>query len=513
MMRRFQILVWTLVVPGMLLGARQLANAQMGGADQAQATERDHQLMMDQLGIRQLRPGASGDESAPDHANYDESKANPWPNWPDPLVLNDGHPVTSAGMWRRLRRPQIVEAFEQEVYGRVPANVPRVTWSVTASEAERIGRVPVTASRVVGHVDNSADPAVTVDIPMMLVKPAMHRGPMPVLIMFVLGPPAFPAPVPPSPDVVARMNAAMKDALIRQDPSLAEFFRTHPAWQPIATPPFFPPPRRPDDPIQQLVSDGWAVAMIDPNSVQPDNGAGLTRGVIGLTNRGAPRKPDDWGALRAWAWGASRAYDYLATDPDLDAKHIGIEGVSRYGKAALVTLAFDQRFYMGLIGSSGEGGAAPFRRNFGEMVENLTGSGEYHWMAGNFLKYGASQARGGAKTAANLPVESSELIALCAPRLTFISYGSPAKGDALWVDQQGSYMAAVAAGRVFRLLGAKDLGVGDDYQHAQMPPIDSGLLDGELAWRQHDQGHTDVPNVQYFIAWADRWMHRSPPGH
>ncbi len=513
MMRRLQLLMWTLVVPGVLLGAGQLANAQLGGADQAQATEQDHQLMMDRLGIRKLRPGPSGDESAPDHANYDESKANPWPSWPDPLVLDDGRPVTSAKMWRRLRRPQIVEDFEREVYGRVPANAPRVTWSIAASEAERIGRVPVTASQVVGHVDNSTDPAISVEIPMMLVKPALRRGPMPVLIMFVLGPPAFPAPVPPSPDVVARMNAAMKEALVRQDPSLAEFFRTHPAWQPIATPPFFPPPRRPDDPIQQLVADGWAVAMIDPNSIQPDNGAGLTRGVIGLTNRGAPRKPDDWGALRAWAWGASRAYDYLATDPDLDARHVGIEGVSRYGKAALVTLAFDQRFYMGLIGSSGEGGAAPFRRNFGEQVENLTGSGEYHWMAGNFLKYGASEARGGAKTAADLPVESSELIALCAPRLTFISYGSPAKGDALWVDQQGSYMAAVAAGRVFRLLGAKDLGVGDDYQHAEMPPIDSGLLEGELAWRQHDQGHTDVPNVRYFIAWADRWMGRSPPGH
>ncbi len=514
-MRTLQIVAVMLVAAPMVLplGSRQLASAQLGGTAQAQATERDHQQMMGQLGIRELRPGPSGDESAPNHANYDESKANPYPNWPDPLVMKDGRRVTSARMWRRLRRPQIVEAFEEEVYGRIPANVPGVAWSVTASEAERIGRVPVMASRVIGHVDNSADPSIAVDIPMMVIKPAVHRGPMPVLIMFTLGPPAFPAPVPPSPEVVARMNAALKDSLVRQDPSLAEFFRTHPAWQPIATPPFFPPPRRPDDPIQQLVTDGWAVALIDPNSIQPDNGAGLTSGIIGLTNRGAPRKPDDWGALRAWAWGASRAYDYLAKDPDLDSKHIGIEGVSRYGKAALVTLAFDQRFYMGLIGSSGEGGAAPFRRDFGEMLENLTGTGEYHWMAGNFLKYGASEARGGAKTAADLPVESSELIALCAPRLTFISYGSPKAGDALWVDQQGSYMAAVAAGPVFRLLGAKDLGVGDDYRHAVMPPIGTGLLDGQLAWRQHESGHTDVPNVKYFIAWADRWMHRSPAAH
>jgi len=483
----------------------------MSAADIQAATERDHQLMMDQLGIRKLRPGPSGDEKAPNHANYDEAKANPFPDWPDPLVTNDGRAVKTPQMWQRQRRPEILEAFEREVFGRVPAGAPRVDWQPGESEAERIGSVPVVAARVIGHVDNSADPAITVDIPMMLIKPTHHHGRMPVLIMFVLGPPAFPAPVSPSPEAIARMNAALKEAMTRQDPSLAEVFRQHPAWAPIPTPPFFPPPRPPGDPIQQLVADGWAVAQINPTSIQADNGAGLTRGIIGLVNKGAPRKPDDWGALRAWAWGASRAYDYLAQDPDLDPQHIGIEGVSRYGKAALVAMAFDERFGMVLVGSSGEGGAKPHRRNFGEAVENLTASGEYHWMAGNFLKYGASDAKGGARTAGDLPVESSELIALCAPRLTFISYGSPEAGDALWLDQQGSYMATVAAGAVFRLLGAKDLGVGDDYRHARKPPIGTGLLDGELAWRQHEGGHTDVPNVKYFIAWADRWMGRAAP--
>lgn len=131
-------------------------------------------------------------------------------------------------------------------------------------------------------------------------------------------------------------------------------------------------------------------------------------------------------------------------------------------------------------------------------------------MAGNFLRYGASEATGGARTAGDLPVESSELIALCAPRMTFISYGSPEAGDALWLDQQGSYMAAVAAGKVFRLLGARDLGVGDDYKTALKPPIGTGLLEGQLAWRQHEGGHTDVPNVPFFIAWANRLMGRSP---
>jgi hypothetical protein len=158
---------------------------------------------------------------------------------------------------------------------------------------------------------------------------------------------------------------------------------------------------------------------------------------------------------------------------------------------------------MGLIGSSGEGGAKLNRRNWGEAVESLTG-GEYYWMAGNFMKYGASDAVFGAKTANDLPVDSHELIALCAPRLCFISYGVPEQGDAKWLDHQGSYMAAVAAGVVYKLLGAKDLGVSNDYHTERMPPVNEGLLDGQLAWRQHDGGHTDAPNIKYFIGWVDK---------
>ena len=170
-----------------------------------------------------------------------------------------------------------------------------------------------------------------------------------------------------------------------------------------------------------------------------------------------------------------------------------------YGKAALITEAYDQRFSMGLIGSSGKGGVTPLRRNFGEAVESLTG-GEYYWMAGNFMLYGA-----GVKTANDLPVDSPELIALCAPRLVFISYGIPQNGDAKWLDQQGSFMATVAAQPVFQLLGAKTLGVSADYHHATLPAVNTGLMDGQLAWRQHDGGHTDAPNMKYFIAWADKF--------
>jgi hypothetical protein len=245
-----------------------------------------------------------------------------------------------------------------------------------------------------------------------------------------------------------------------------------------------------------LLAKGWGFASLIPNTIQADNGAGLTQGIIGLCNKGQPRKLDDWGSLRAWAWGASRALDYFETDKAVDAKHVGIEGLSRYGKAALVTMAYDQRFAIGFIGSSGEGGAKLHRRNFGELVENVAGSGEYHWMAGNFLKYA------GPLTWADLPLDAHELIALCAPRPTFISYGASegpgAEGQ--WVDQRGSFMAAVAAGPVFRLLGKKDLGT------TEFPSVETALIDGELAWRQHKGGHTTGPNWPTFIQFASRYI-------
>jgi hypothetical protein len=472
--------------------------------------EQDHQNMMDQLGIKALRPGPAGDEKAPNHANYDESKANPYPNVPDALTLSDGQKVTSAAVWWDQRRPQIVEGLERYVYGRMPKDVPRVTWTVVASEKENIAFHPVIAKELNGHVDNSAYPAIDVNLHMTLVTPADVKGPVPVLIMF--GPSAFPAPVQPSADELARINTAMKAMLVEKDPSLKAVIAAHPGWDPVRAVPFqFPQMNADGDPPSQweLIAAGWGFATLDPQSAQPDNGESLTRGIIGLVNKGQPRKPEDWGALRAWGWAAGRGLDYLESDPAVDAKHVGIEGVSRYGKAALVTMAFDQRFAMVLVGSSGKGGATLLRRNFGEAVESLTG-GEYYWMAGNFLKYGASEATFGAMHPGDLPVDSNELIALCAPRLTFMSYGIPEKGDAKWLDHQGSYMATVAASEVWTLLGAQGLGVDADYHTAQMPAVNQGLLTGKLAWRQDDGGHTDAPNMKYFIGWVDGWIGYSP---
>jgi lysophospholipase L1-like esterase len=452
-----------------------LVEAQPAPDSRDWTTADDHRNMMEQLGIRVLRPGPSGRETAPNQANYDEGKANPFPDYPELLRLKNGNPVISAESWWRQRRPEIVEDFDREVLGRVPANVPKVTWTVKRTVRDSVGPYPVFAKELTGHVDNSSYPAVVVDIEMVLVTPAWTNTAVPAMILF--GRAALPsAPVPAS---YARFAA-----MAGTDPPASV----------------------------QLIAAGWGYALLNPGSVQSDNGAGLRKGIIGLTNKGQPRKPEDWGALRAWAWGASRALDYLATDPAIDAKHVGIEGVSRYGKAALVSMAYDRRFAAALVGSSGEGGAKPHRRNFGEAVENLAGPGEYHWMAGNFLKYGASDAAFGSRNAGDIPVDSHQLIALCAPRLTFISYGIPEKGDSKWLDQQGSFMATVAAGAAFRLLGARDLGVIVDYRSARMPPVNTGLLEGRLAWRQHDGGHTDLPNWKYFIPWAaNAFGYKAPP--
>ena len=378
-------------------------------AFQQLTAEQDRQRMMDLLHIQSLRPGADArNPQAPgtlnhNPVNYDEAKVNPHPNLPDPLLLKNGKRVTSAKMWWDQRRPEIVEDFDREVYGRVPADAPAVKWEVTSTAREMNGDVPVIVKQLVGHAGN-------VDIKLTLATPANAPGPVPVIMELTF---QFPAGVP--------------------DSAASSWATPGPTWQ------------------QQVLAKGWGYASLIPTSIQADNGQGLTQGIIGLANNGLPRKPDDWGALRAWAWGASRALDYFESDKAVDAKRVGIEGMSRYGKAAIVAMAYDPRFAIGFIASSGEGGVKLHRRNFGELLENVAAVNEYHWMAGNFLKYA------GPLTTDDLPVDSHELVALCAPRPLFISAGSLAGGDG-WVDAKGMFLAAAYAGPVYQLLGKRGWG-------------------------------------------------------
>ena len=186
--------------------------------------------MMEQLGIKALRPGPSGDESAPNHANYDESKANPYPDLPDVLTLKNGKKVTTAEMWWKQRRPEIVEDFEREVYGRMPKNMPKVTWTVAVTDREFVGFMPVMAKQLVGHVDNSAYPAISVDIEMTLVTPANAKGPVPVLMMF--GRSALPNPTQPPEEDVEKINAKLKALLAKDDPAIAAIFEQYPGYDP-----------------------------------------------------------------------------------------------------------------------------------------------------------------------------------------------------------------------------------------------------------------------------------------
>ena len=415
--------------------------------------------MMTQLHIASLRPGVNA--RVPGSTNYDEAKANPYPDLPDPLTMKNGKKVTNARMWWNQRRPEIVEDFDREVYGRVPKSVPKVKWELSNTAEERVGDVGIITKTLVGRVDNSAYPEIAVDIQLSLSTPANAKTAVPVIMAFGGGPGAGRGAPP-----------AVSPAQQGADPG--------PSWQ------------------AQVLAKGWGFATLNPASIQADNGAGLRKGIIGLVNKGEPRKPDDWGALRAWAWGADRAMDYFETDKAVDAKHVAIQGHSRYGKAAVVSMAYDQRIATVFVSSSGEGGAKLHRRNFGELVENVAGANEYHWMAGNFLKYA------GPLKWSDLPVDSHELIAMCAPRPVFLSAGNLvdpavdiAHSDA-WVDAKGTFLAGVAAGPVYRLLGKKDLGT------AEFPRIETGILDGDLAFRQHSAGHTPNPNWPYFLSFAER---------
>ena len=411
------------------------------------STAEDHQRTMSLLGIESLRRGADGrNADAPNAANYDESKANPYPDLPDPLVMKSGRKVTSSAVWWKYRRPEIVEDFDREVYGRVPAHVPQVTWHVLETVNDTVGGVPVIKKTLAGRVDNSEYSYITVDIQLTLTTPAAAKRPVPVIMELSFG---------------------------RMPP------------RPAGAPPF-PAPTWPSE----VLSKGWGYATLVPTSIQPDNGTGLVLGIVGLVNKGHPRSVEQWGALRAWAWGASRALDYFETDNAVDAKRVGLQGHSRYGKAAAVAMAYDQRFAIAFISSSGAGGLKLHRRNFGELVENVAAPNEYHWMAGNYMKYA------GPLQWSDLPVDSHQLLALCAPRPVFIGAGA-VKGDG-WVDAKGSFLAAVGATPVYRLLGKKGI------ETSVFPPMETSLVQGGLGFRQHSGGHTAGPNWPAFLEFAAR---------
>ncbi|MCP9199125.1 acetylxylan esterase [Gramella sp. GC03-9] len=397
----------------------------------------DHRLMLDKLDIDSLRPGPSGDPSAPNAANSDEAKVKPLIDLPDPLQFDKGDTVANKPGWEK-RRKEIIAHFNREMYGKVPGNVPEVSWKIISEKDSILGTFPVTIQKLKGIVDNSSYPEIEVAIDLSLTIPKNQDKPVPVILKFDWIWPGMP-----------------------QKKEVEE-------WKKL------------------LLKENWGFASLIPTSYQADNGAGLRRGIIGLTNKGEPREQHDWGSLRAWAWGASEVLNYFENIPEVDASRVIIEGLSRYGKAAMVTMAYDERFAGGFIGSSGAGGAKILRRNFGEQVENLASSAEYHWFSPSFIKYA------GPLSVNDLSIDGHHLVALAAPRPVFISTGNP-EVEGNWVDARGMFLAGKYASPVYELLGYKGL-VGGEY-----PGVGSFLNEGRIAFRAHEGGHTVEPNWPYFI--------------
>jgi hypothetical protein len=420
------------------------------------ATQKEYEREQAVLGItgkmRQV-PDSHSPIDAPNVPNYDEAASSPYPYKSDVLRIKNGKDASTPDQWWKVRRPEIVAAFDEYIFGRAPKVTPKVTWTVVDTKSEDVGGHPAVTRHLRGHVDNSMDPAITVDIDFAVTLPANVKGKVPVIMQFG--------------SVVPRR---FPHNIFGVKP------QTGPDWR------------------AQILAKGWGYALIDPSSVQADNGAGLDKGIIGLVNRGHPRKMDDWGALRAWAWGASRALDYLKTDPHVAGDEIGIQGHSRYGKAAIVAMAYDQRFAIGFISSSGAGGAKLFHHYFGETLENVAAANEFHWMAGNFMRYAASPL-----SVKDLPVDMDALVALCAPRPVFIGAGASSQGDA-WVDARGMFMSAQGADPVYRLLGKTGL------ESETFPPQMTPLMAGTIGFRQHDQGHTPNPNWPFFLTFAQRFL-------
>ena len=331
-------------------------------------------------------------------SNYDESKVAPY-TLPDPLVMSDGRRVTDAATWRTRRRPEILRVYQTEIYGRIPANTPKVTWEVTETNPTAKENTAL-MRRVVGRIGTSADAQ---RVNMMVYTPSKATGPVPLILIINFG---------GGPPVEGR-----------------------PAMQ------FNDPPVAAD-----ILARGWGYAMVGYLDIQPDRLNTFNQGVIGQTLAGGEQpKPDEWGTISAWSWGLSRIIDYFETDKLVDARKIAVQGHSRLGKTVLWASALDERIAAVYSSCSGEMGAALARRDWGETVDDMAQNFSYQF-AGNLQKYVGRWN--------DMPVDAHMLIALSAPRPVFITGGTQDQ----WADPVGEFKAAVAAGPVYKLLGKNDLG-------------------------------------------------------
>jgi len=398
-------------------------------------------------------------------SNYDESKAGGY-TLPDPLVLNNGEPVKDAKTWFEKRRPEILNACLTEIYGRISDNTPKVKFEVTKVDTNALNGT-VVMKQIVGYIGDVKEPCIR----FTMYIPSNAKEPVPMIVTVGPGEFAFPnRPATGASNAVSQSGAAFGTNQLRGG-SFAGFHFG-------------------GAPITNIIKHGWGFANVGVYSIQADRN-NFTNGVIGMTLKPGETKPapDEWGVLSAWAWGLSRVMDFLETDKSVDAKQVAIEGHSRWGKTVLWAAASDQRFAMVYASCSGKMGAALFRRDWGETVDNMTGDYSGYQFARNFPKYAGHWN--------DLPVDAHELIALIAPRPVFITGGSTDQ----WSDPHGEFLAEVAAGPVYRLLGKKDLGT------TNMPPLDMTVDSGELAFKEHSGGHMATPaDWQDFLKFANKYL-------
>lgn len=404
-------------------------------------------------------------------SNYDESKVGSY-TLPDPLVLANGQPVRDADTWFKKRRPELLKLYESEIYGRVPANAPKVMWEVATNDTPALDGTAV-MKQVVGHVGNGPEgPRMNVT----LYIPAKATKPVPVILClnfgFGTGGPrgnrgagAGPGPGAPAAPVVTNTPAGGRGAGRGGGPGFG-------------------------DPIADIIARGWGYATIRYTDIQTDRPNAFTNGVIGLTlapGQTAPA-PDQWGTISAWAWGVSRILDYFETDKSVDAKQVAIMGHSRLGKTVLWAGAQDSRIALVFSSCGGELGSSLARRDFGETVDDMAQNYGYQF-AGNLQKYPGHWN--------DMPVDAHMLIALNAPHGVFISGGT----TDLWSDPHGEFLAEVAAGPVYRLVGKKDLGT------TELPPLDTPLIAGDLGWVYHTGGHAATPaDWRAFLDFAAKYF-------
>jgi hypothetical protein len=407
-------------------------------------------------------------------ANYDESKIPPY-TLPDPLVSADGAAVRDAATWQAKRRPELLEVFAREVYGRTPARRPeKLHWAVTSVDRSALGGKAVRKEVTIWFTEKKDGPQMH----LLIYQPAGAAGahqPWPVFLgLNYYGNQSVNA----DPGITLsrswmRENAAQKVVANRATEGTRGTSAS--SWE-----------------VETVVARGYATATIYYGDICPDHkdGLPLALGAVFGTPGAEARAPDEWGAIGLWAWGLSRALDYMATDGELDARRVAVHGHSRLGKTALWAAAQDERFALAISNNSGCGGAALSKRIFGETV-GIINRGFPHWFARNFRRYNENESA--------LPVDQHELIALIAPRSVYVA---SAEADA-WADPRGEFLSLKGAEPVYRLFGKKGIVAAD------IPAVDQPVAGDATAYHVRTGKHAITPyDWAQYLNFADRQMKR-----